>query len=239
MNNKRVWESLILGAFIGLGLIILGYFLADSVTRLKAQDRTVTVKGLAEQEMPADIAIWPIRFTVADNDLSNLFTVIQRNNALVMEFLKNHGFSEQEISISVPAILDRQAQEYVDASKTQYRYSAFSAITVYTDKVAKVRETMEKIVELVEHGIAIAGSNYQSKPQFLFTRLNDLKPAMIEKATQEARQVAEKFAKDSGSQLGKIKRARQGLFEIKDRDSNTPYIKKIRVVSTIEYFLSD
>ncbi|MFP3868267.1 MAG: SIMPL domain-containing protein [Desulfobacteraceae bacterium] len=239
MNNQRIWEALILGAFIGLGLIILGYFLASSVTRLKAQERTVTVKGLAEQEMPADIAIWPIRFTVADNDLSNLFAVIQGNNALVIEFLKANDFSAPEISISVPAIVDRQAQEYVDASKVQYRYSASSVITVYSEQVEKVRQAMEKIVELVKQGIAIAGKDYQSTPQFLFTGLNDLKPAMVEKATKEAREVAEKFAKDSGSQLGKIKRARQGQFEIKDRDSNTPYIKKIRIVSTVEYYLSD
>ncbi|OPX19188.1 MAG: hypothetical protein BZ151_10580 [Desulfobacca sp. 4484_104] len=239
MNGKKIWEALILGICLGVGLIILGYFISSSVTRLKAQDRTVTVKGLAEREMPANIAIWPIKFTVADDDLSNLFAVIQRNNALVMEFLKTNGFGADEISIAVPRVLDRQAQEYVNAAKAQYRYSASSAITVYSDKVDKIRETMGKIVELVKQGIAIAGGDYQSKPEFLFTQLNDVKPAMVEQATKEARQVAEKFAKDSGSQLGKIKRASQGQFEINDRDSNTPYIKKIRIVSTVEYYLSD
>jgi hypothetical protein len=94
-------------------------------------------------------------------------------------------------------------------------------------------------VELGKQGIAISGEDYQSRTEFLFTELNSIKPAMIEEATENARQVAEKFAQDSSSRLGKIRRAQQGQFSISDRDNNTPYIKKVRVVSTLEYYLSD
>lgn len=239
MNNKRIGEAFILGALLCIGLALLGYLISGSIVRIKALNRTVTVKGLSEREVPANIAIWPIKFSEADNDLNALFSSIQRNNSLIIQFLKNNGFKDQEISISAPAIMDRQAQGYADTNKIKFRYSGSSIITVYTDKVDSVRKTMKKLVELGKEGIAISGQDYNSMTEFLFTELNKIKPEMIEEATKNARVVAERFAKDSESKLGKIRHARQGQFSIRNRDSNTPYIKKVRVVSTVEYYLSD
>jgi len=239
MNNKRIAEAFILGAFLCLGLIVLGYLISSSVIGIKALDRTVTVKGLSEREVPANRAIWPIKFSEADNDLSHLYSVIQQKTELIIAFLKKNGFGDNEISTLAPAILDRQAQGYVDPNKVKFRYTASSTITVYTTKVDSIRETMKKLVELGKQGIAIGGQDYQTRTEYLFTELNRIKPEMIEAATKKAREVAEKFAKDSNSRLGKIKRARQGQFSITNRDSNTPYIKKVRVVSTLEYYLSD
>jgi hypothetical protein len=139
----------------------------------------------------------------------------------------------------MPTVLDKQAQGYARDSEVAYRSSGSSVITVYTGRVDLVRATMKEAVELGKAGIAIVGQDYQTRTEFLFTRLNDIKPAMIEEATRKAKEVAEKFAGHSNSTLGKIKKARQGQFSITDRDSNTPYIKKVRVVSTIEYYLSD
>lgn len=239
MNNKRITEAIVLYAFLCLGLIVLGYLISSSIIRIKGLDRTVTVKGLSEREMPANRAIWPIKFSEADNDLSNLYSVVQQKTELIIAFLKKNGFEEKEISILAPAILDRQAQGYVDPNKVKFRYTANSIITVYTKKVDSIRKTMKKLVQLGKQGIAIGGQDYQTRIEYLFTKLNEIKPEMVEEATKKAREVAEKFAKDSNSRLGKIKRARQGQFSINNRDSNTPYIKKIRVVSTLEYYLSD
>ena len=239
MNNKRITEAIVLGAFLCLGLIVLGYLISSSIIRIKGLDRTVTVKGLSEREMPANRAIWPIKFSEADNDLSNLYSVVQQKTELIIAFLKKNGFEEKEISILAPAILDRQAQGFVDPNKVKFRYTANSIITVYTNKVDSIRKTMKKLVQLGKQGIAIGGQDYQTRIEYLFTKLNEIKPEMVEEATKKAREVAEKFAKDSNSRLGKIKRARQGQFSINNRDSNTPYIKKIRVVSTLEYYLSD
>ena len=239
MNNKRIIEAIVLGAFLCLGLIVLGYLISSSIIRIKGLDRTVTVKGLSEREMPANRAIWPIKFSEADNDLSNLYSVVQQKTELIIAFLKENGFEDKEISILAPAILDRQAQGYVDPNKIKFRYTANSIITVYTSKVDSIRETMKKLVQLGKQGIAIGGQDHQTRIEYLFTKLNEIKPEMVEEATKKAREVAEKFTKDSNSKLGKIKRARQGQFSINNRDSNTPYIKKIRVVSTLEYYLSD
>jgi hypothetical protein len=239
MNDRNIGGSFILGALLCAGLALLGYFVYTGVVTVKALERTVTVKGLSEREVQADIAIWPIKFNEVDNDLNSLFSTIQKKDALVVDFLKKSGFKDEEISVSMPAMVDRQAQGYVDAAKMQFRYSASSSITVYSRNVEMVRKTMNNLVELGKGGVAIAGQDYQTKTEFLFSKLNELKPAMIEEATRNAREVAEKFAKDSSSRLGKIKRASQGQFSVNDRDSNTPYIKKVRVVSTVEYYLSD
>jgi uncharacterized protein len=239
VNNKNILAPLILGLLLCTGLLLLGYFISNGFITMRAMDRTVTVKGLSEREVSADIAIWPIKFNEVSNDLGALYSAIEQKNKLVVNFLKENGIAENEISVSVPATMDRQAQEYRDTTRDQFRYFGSSTITVYSPKVDLIRDAMSKIVNLGKSGIAITGQNYETRTEFLFKKLNELKPDMIEEATRNAREVAEKFAKDSGSKLGKIKSAYQGQFSIMDRDSNTPYIKKVRVVSTVTYFLTD
>ncbi len=239
MSSERIAEATILGAFLCAGLIAFGYLLSNGAVRFKEMERTVTVKGLAEREVPANIAIWPIEFNDAQNDLNQLYSEIQRKTGLIVDFLKINGFAEGEILISQPTITDRQAQGYGDETKMQFRFTAFATITVYTEKVGEVRTSLKKIIELGKQGIAFSNHDYQTKTEFLFTGLNQIKPEMIEEATKNAREVAIKFAMDSDSKLGKIKTANQGQFSIENRDSSTMHIKKVRVVSTIEYYLSD
>jgi hypothetical protein len=223
---------------LAAGIAGAGYLIGDGFYRARTLDRTVVVKGLAEREVPANIAIWPIRFVSADNNLEALYQTLERQTAAVTEFLSSRGFAEDEIGVGPPTLVDKVAQAYGGAD-ARFRFSATQTITVYTEKVDRVRDSQRDLNVLGKAGIAVSGDDYQSRTQFLFTGLNDLKPAMIEEATRNARQVAERFAKDSESVLGKIKRASQGQFSISDRDSNTPHIKRVRVVSTIEYYLSD
>ncbi|MDP2247230.1 MAG: SIMPL domain-containing protein [Nitrosomonadales bacterium] len=236
-NNRYVSESAILGALLLVGLLGLGYLVSKSIVDIKMMERTVEVKGLSEREVPADIAIWPITFSMADNDLANLYNSIQEKNTKVVEFLKAQGFNESEITIAAPSVVDKLAREYDSSYGSKFRYTASSTITVYSNQVDKARQSMIKVVDLGREGIAIAGDSYST--QFIYSKLNEVKPAMIEEATKNARQAADKFAKDSDSSLGKIKRANQGTFSIENRDSSTAHIKKVRVVSTVEYYLSD
>lgn len=239
MNTKRTSEAFILGAFLCAGLVLAGYLVSSGFVTLKALERSVSVKGLSEKEVPADIAIWPIKFEVAADDLGALVSGIEEKNRVVYDFLISSGFDAKDISVSAPAIIDRQAQGYGDANRFTFRYAGSSTVSVYTGNVALVRKTIRKLVDLGKLGVAVSGENYDAKTEFIYTGLNRLKPAMIEEATNNARAVAEKFASDSKSRLGKIKSASQGQFTIEDRDSNTPHIKKIRVVSTLEYYLTD
>ena len=238
MPGRDLKGSLVLGLFIFLGLAALGYTLGSSLIKFKEYERTVTVKGLAEREYPADIALWPIQFSVADNDLAGLYDTVEKNAGEIIAFLKANGFAQEEISVSPPAIVDKLAQGF-DKSRIGFRYSATETITVYSDKIDAVRSTMSRLADLGKKGIVLGGDSYQNRTEYLFTRLNEVKPKMIEEATTKAREVAEKFAADSRSRLGKIKQARQGQFSIAERDKNNPHIKKVRVVSTIEYYLSD
>lgn len=227
------------GLAIFLGLALLGYLVSTSSWTIRRAERTVTVKGLSEREVAADIAIWPIKFTEVENALDDLYANLQAKSDMVTAFLKENGFDEAEIAVGPPAITDRMAEYYGGNERIPFRYSASVVVTVYTARVDRVLATMQQMVALGRQGIVVGGQNYDTRTEFLFTGLNDIKPAMIEEATKNAREVARKFAQDSDSTLGKIKEAHQGQFTISDRDSNTPHIKKVRVVSTVVYYLSD
>ncbi len=228
-----------LGIYIFLGLSVLGFLLGRSIIKVKSFERTIVVKGLAEKEVSANIALWPIKFSEASNNLSKLYENLEKDKKGILEFLKQNGFEENEITVSQPSITDKLALAYGNSEKVGFRYIAEQSVTVYTSKIEKVRQVSPKISELGKRGIVIVSNKYDSRIQYFFTKLNDIKPKMIEEATQKAREVAIKFAEDSKSTLGKIKSARQGQFTIRSRDKNTSYIKKVRVVSTVEYYLSD
>lgn len=238
MENSR-FNSFILGIFIFLGLASLGYLLGSSAIKFKEYERTVTVKGLSEKEYAADVVIWPIQFTQASNDLEELYVSIESNTKKIKEFLEGRGIKADEVTVSSPSITDKSAQQYGNQSRAEFRYTAIQTVTVYSNDINTVRNVMNSLSELGKEGIVFTGSNYQSQTEYLFTRLNNVKPGMIEEATRKAREVAEKFASDSRSSLGKIRRASQGQFSITARDKNNPHIKKVRVVSTVEYYLSD
>ena len=239
MQDKKMSQGIGIGIFICIGLIGLGYFLGTSALKFKSFERTVTVKGLSEREVPADIALWPITMTAAGNDLAALHAKLAKDTERVIVFLEKHGLDRAEISVNAPAITDKLAQEYGGQNNVRFRYIATRTMNAYSSKVDLVRKTMSDLGELLGEGIVFKGQDYGNTPQYLFTGLNNLKPSMVEEATRNAREVARKFAQDSKSVLGKIKRARQGQFSINPRDAHTPYIKKVRVVSTVEYYLSD
>ena len=233
MKNWKI-EALILA----IGMAVLGGQIEAGINDFVAKDRVVTVKGLAEMEVPADKVTWPLMYKEVGNDLSTLYNRISNTNKAIVDFLKQKGIAEDEISINAPEIIDMQAERYVGENKN-YRYNVTTVITVTSKKVDLVRSLISEQGELLKQGIAITGGDYRYNIQYDYTSLNEIKPQMIEEATKNAREAAEKFAKDSDSELGKIKRATQGQFSIDNRDANTPYIKRIRVVTTVEYSLED
>lgn len=227
--------KIFLGICIFAGLSVLGLMLPEMADEFKSFDRVVSVKGLCEKEVSADKVIWPLVYKVVGDDINTVYTEIEVKNRIIMTFLKNGGISDDEITVSVPSISDKYAQEYGDNDR-RYRYVSTNTMTVCTANVDKVLALMSKQAELMRKDI-ILSNDWDSQPRFNFEGLNEIKPEMIEEATVNAREVAKKFAKDSGSKLGKIKDATQGTFSIEDRDSNTPYIKKVRVVTYVTYYL--
>lgn len=233
--NQSAW---ILGLSLFAGLTVGGWVLGQQLLAIKALDRVVQVKGLAERDVNADTVIWPIKFTEVGNTLSELMPRIEQKNEQVRAFLLLHGFENHEITLAVPQIQDRHAG-YSEGNANQARYTVTSLVSVYSTKVDQALLAMPKLIELSKNGIAIAGQDYDAKPEFIYSQLNQLKPQMIEEATKNGRAVAEKFAADAGSSVGKIRSANQGQFSISDRDNSTPHIKKVRVVSTLDFYLTD
>lgn len=226
-------------AFIlAVGLICAGLFVRNGLNSFSARSRTVTVKGLAEMEVKADKVIWPLVYKVLGNDMNELYTEIKTSNQKIVAFLKSKGIKESEISINAPEIIDTKAERY-NNTVAPYRYNVTTVVTVNSGQVDLVRSLVNEQSELLKQGIAIVSGDYSSRVIYDYTGLNDIKPKMIEEATKNARVAAEKFAKDSDSELGGIQKASQGQFSIRDRDDNTPYIKTVRVVTTIDYSLEN
>jgi len=238
MSTTKTGPAIALGLCILLGLAALGWLLGAAAIRFKEYERTVTVKGLSEREYPADIVIWPIQFTEAGNELGAVYGQLETSALRIRAYLRQAGIQDDEISVSAPALTDKSAQNWGE-SNAQFRYVATQTVTVYSADVPRVRGAMGGLVDLGKQGIAFNGDMYNNLVEYLFTRLNDVKPEMIEEATRAAREIGEKFAADSNSRLGKIRTASQGQFSIEPRDTNNPHIKKVRVVSTVEYYLSD
>ena len=230
-------QSIIAAAIIAAGMTVMGLTLRNGIVTFKDRDRCITVKGLSEREVKANKVTWPLIYKELGNDPSTMYDNLNRKNAKVVDFLKAGGLTADEINVNPPTITDRQADNYSNEIMT-YRYKAESVITVTSSNVDKVRKLMSKQAELMKQGIALINETYgENQITYEFTGLNEIKPEMVEEATKNARKTAEKFAEDAGSSLGSIRNAQQGFFSIEDRDANTPYIKNIRVVNTIEYSL--
>ena len=224
-------SSLLLAA----GVAVAGYFVADGLRQLHSADRYVSVKGLAEREVGADLVVWPISFVEAGNQLPELYARLERNAGLVREFLKKSGIDQTDVRVSPPKHSDHQAEGYSD-QRSNFRYRAESTLTVRSRKPDVIKAAMQQAGELVKEGIVFT-DNYGASVEYLFTGLNDIKPALIAEATQNARRAAEQFAKDSNSKVGGIRTASQGQITITDRDAGTPDIKVVRVVTTVDYAL--
>ena len=235
-NNSRVmlWSA----ALIAAGLVLLGWTLRSGIVHFKDSERVVTVKGLSEQEVKADRVIWPLMYKQVGDDLTVLYNNIEKTNGTIIAFLRSNGVDEKEITIAPSQLVDMAAELYTP-KPPPHRDRVTTVLTVLTDKVDLVRSLMQRQGDLLKQGVAVTGGDYQYRTQFLYTGLNTIKPGMIEEATANARTAAEKFAHDSKSKLGKIRSATQGQFSIEDRDENTPYIKSVRVVTTVEYYLKD
>ena len=233
MKNLRI-ES----AILAVGLALLGVFVYNGINSLAMLGGVVSVRAMIEKEVQADRVIWPLAYKTVGDDLGSVYRDISSANKKIQTFLIKNGIKASDITNGAPQVNDLWTNEYRDNVNRQ-RYNATSVTTVSSSDVAKVRALMTRTGELLSQGIAIAHNDYNYPIQFDFTSLNKIKPQMIEQATKNAREAAEKFAKDSESKLGKIKSAQQGLFSIEDRDSNTPYIKEVRVVTTVDYYLDN
>ena len=225
---------------LALAIVMSGYFIGNMHKIGKKYDRYVEVKGLSEREVKADLAVWPINITITGNDLKQLRKDIEIQNEEVYNFFIDQGFDKSNLTKGSTNINDAYANIYSNNQQNaEYRYLAKSEFTVRTKDIEKLQNALSESLELISNGIILGSKNTWRPIEYIFTGLNDLKPSMIEEATKNARQVAEKFALDSDSRVGKIRVARQGLFTIDDRDQNTPEIKVVRVVSTINFQLED
>lgn len=240
---------------ISLGLIVSSIIIGHYISEIKKAERFVTVKGVSERDVKADLAVWAIKVGVVGNDLKDTNQILEDTKTKVIKFLTDKGFSGDEISNEDLRVVDRQANAYNNKDlKNMMRYILETTVILRSNKIDKVSQVYRMTDELVRAGVVLSSKgDYQGNgPKYFFSQLNQIKPAMITEATKNARAAATQFASDSGSKVGAIRRASQGLFSIADRDQasipneNTEgggYSgmsdpnKRVRVVVTVDYVL--
>lgn len=237
MRSSRYSDLALVAAalLIALAMGFMAISLKAGLTQFRDADRVVSVKGLAERTVNADLALWPINFAVAGNSLDRLQTQIDAQQSLIRSFLLLKGFVAEDIQLSMPKIIDQHANLYGQTLPPQ-RYRAEVTVLVRTGDVGRVKSSMQTVGELVKSGVALTQS-YEFQPRFVFTRLESIKPDMIAQATNDARAAANQFARDARSEVGSIRRASQGYFSIEDVDAFTPEVKRVRVVTSVDYIL--
>ncbi len=223
---------------ISLAVIISSVILSYGFTKIMHQNRTVSVRGLAEREVDADMAVWRLSFSIGGNDLPALQKEIVSKTEIVRAFLKAHDIDESDYTVLSPEITDVTVNMYMDATRRSFNYVAKQTVLIRSGKIEKIKAAAGDTLQLIGKGISVT-SDYDTKVSYEFNGLNAIKPEMIAQATENAREAAEQFARDSHSKVGKIVTASQGLFSIEDAAIGLENRKKVRVVTTVIYSLTD
>jgi len=231
---------------LSVSIVLAGWFVGSGFEAGRSRDRYVTVKGVSEQEVKADLALWPLQFSATSEDLSQAQKQIDGNVQKTLEFLEKYGIQTTQTELQNLKATDVWANPY-NQNRPKDRFVVTQTLMVRSDEPESIRQASQKVGELVNAGVALtSGPEYgPGGPTFLFTRLNDLKPQMIADATARAREAAQQFALDSGSRISGIRQANQGIFVILPRDQApgiqepTELFKTVRVVATIDYLLAD
>ncbi len=238
MTKNILHAAALIGLGIAIGGVVPGYYYYAS----HMNNRSVTVKGLAEKEVKADLAVWDIKFQSTGSDIAAVQRTLSNNLELIIEYLSTQGFTSNEIIVGRINTNDLMANPYRDNINGP-RYILSQTVTVRSPQVDTVEKSLRGIGTLVSQGVIFDNQEYSSPVAYLFTGLNDVKPAMLQEATQNARSAANEFAKSSNAHVGKIKRANQGVFSIQPREQTPGAMesqqinKTVRVVSTVEYYL--
>jgi hypothetical protein len=240
MGKNIQLSTIIIGICVSISLLFVGYFIYKGLKTFSDKERVVSVRGLSEMTVDADYANLKIKYTEGDNDMQSLLNKIEENNNKIVSFIKSNGLTDSEINLGVPVIKDKKNTEYNNNySSNSLRYYCEETITIQSNKVENVRKIELSQFDLYKQGITLSQSSYEYEgdSKYTFTKLNDIKPKMIEESTNNARIAGEQFSKNSKSKLGGIKSAYQGQFEITPTEN--PLKLKVRVVSSISYFLND
>lgn len=232
---------------LAIGIAAGGWLAGQGFMKARSIDRSVTVKGIAERDAQADMAIWPLRLSAASDDLGQAQQRLERDLATIRAFLLRHDLDPEAATLQAFSVSDAKTNQYGNGPGAGSRFVINQTLVVRSTEPARVRAASEKVGELVAAGVVLSsGGDYGAGgPTYVFSGLNDLKPEMIADATARAREAAEQFARDSKSRLGSIRRANQGVFEILPRDQapgmsqDSQIDKTVRVVATVEYSLED
>jgi uncharacterized protein len=221
---------------LAIGISIGGSFVGDGISNWNSGRRIIAVKGLSEREVPASVATWSIGYRATGNDLDSINRKPSESTRTVLAFLKNAGFDDKDIAVQPPALHDASMEPRErDVPPPPERFSAEQSVVLRTAKVDLIKPALASASTLMVQGVLLSGG---CRPNYVYNQLNEIKPTMIQEATKNARVAAEQFSRDSETNLGKLRSASQGCFQVEDRDAATPERKTVRVVVDVDYELN-
>ena len=226
-------KYIIAALFVALGLASAGYFIGDGISGRNSNHRSIAVKGLSEREVPASLAIWTLSYSASGNDLNAVNQALGQSTTAVTSFLKQQGFDPKEFAVQPPSVHDHNMDtREKDEQAPRERFSGVQSVLLRTNRVDSIKPARAASSALVGGGVTLSAAD---EPNYIFDKLNDIKPGMIQEATKNAHIAAEQFAKDSMITLGKLQNASQGWFQVENRDAATPERKLVRVVVEVTY----
>jgi uncharacterized protein len=218
------------------GIYACGFFIGDGISNWNSGRRIIAVKGLSEREVPASVAVWTISYNVTGNDLDAINRRLSESTNAVSRFLKGAGFDDRDMAVQPPALRDASMEPRdKNMPPPPERFRAEQSVLLRTAKVDLIKPALASASTLMVNGVHLSAG---CQPNYIYNQLNEIKPAMIQEATKNARVAAEQFSRDSETTLGKLRSASQGWFQIEDRDAATPERKLVRVVVDVDYELN-
>jgi len=229
----RGMTAIISALLLAVGIYAGGFFIGDGISNWNSGRRIIAVKGLSEKEVPASVAVWTVAYAATGNDLNAINRKLSDSTKSVVAFLKNAGFDEKDMSVQPPAVHDASTEpREKDTPAPPERFRAEQSVLLRTSQVDLIKPALASASTLMTNGVLLTAG---CQPNYVYNQLNEIKPAMIQEATKNARIAAEQFSRDSQTRLGKLRNASQGWFQVENRDAATPERKVVRVVVDVNY----
>lgn len=248
MNERNI----VLGVLVAAGIAVNGIFIGRALERFRKEDRYISVKGVSEREVKANLAVWTITTRVTSNDLQQGSADMEATKNKILAFLTKNGIKSAEVTQKTLNVTDKMARDWGNSDIGAFRYIIQNTMLVRSPNVENLQKVSRMTDELLKNGIVLGEqSEWDPAVKYYFTGLNDIKPDMLAEATRNAKKAAQEFTKESGEKLGNLRKANQGIFSIDDRDVSlsgqgeggyssgvNDIYKKIKVVVSVDYAIN-
>ena len=232
MNNSKIgaYSRIIVAIIIVAGFIAGSFYVTSGFVKIKSGSNVITVTGSAKKQITSDLVVWTGTFTAKSQDLKAAYSLLADNKTSVQSYLDNQGLTDKIVYSSITMNIHYVMGQYGMPTSQVESYELSQDVTISSADIDKVTDISRNITELINDGV-----QFQSQPpQYMYTKIADLKIEMLAAATKDASTRAQMIAENAGSKLGKLKSASMGVFQITPKYSNDVTDSGINDTSSLE-----